>query len=305
MDSLKDILAKSPILPSQNTEAPLPAGECWCRGTGERVKDWGVEYCVCPAGQDRKTKALKAREESNAKFAETRYRKSLNLPSRFLGLSLATSPLQKTMPGLMARLRGRSFPLFDDPEYVDGEEAKADRDAAEWRATFPGNWYFWGAYGTGKTGLVAAMAKQLIFSRELENAYGLPLYVRFITVPDLLTELRATYGGRRQRDGEEDGGPKTEADVLEFYQKPDVLILDDLGAEQIKGSGWVEDRLYQVIGHRHGETEKYTWFTSNLSIQQLGDRIGERIAWRIVEMCGMENIVEIKGANLRDQKSKL
>ena len=135
-------------------------------------------------------------------------------------------------------------------------------------------------------------AHERIFKDTIGNDADEPYYIHFTTIPDLLTELRATYNKTSLR---------TEAEVLEFYQKPDCLILDDLGAEQVTNTGWVEDRLYQIIGHRHGQ-EKQIIFTSNLSIAKLAKRIGERITWRIIEMCGEENIIEVKGPNLRDRK---
>ena len=88
--------------------------------------------------------------------------------------------------------------------------------------------------------------------------------------------------------------------MLEKYAGVSLLILDDLGAEHISGSGWLEDRLYQIIGQRHRD-ERPIVFTSNLSIKEVGGRIGERIAWRIVEMCG-DNIVHVQGANQRDRR---
>ena len=142
------------------------------------------------------------------------------------------------------------------------------------------SWMFWGKYGTGKTGLAIGYLR--------EQAKGLA-DVRFLSVPTLLSELRDTYRS--------DGG--SEMEVLRRYQKPDVLLMDDLGAEHVKDTGWLEDRLYQIVGDRHAEM-RTTVFTSNLSPDELGARIGPRIMWRIVEMCGKGNCVEVKGKNLRE-----
>ena len=38
----------------------------------------------------------------------------------------------------------------------------------------------------------------------------------------------------------------------------------------------------------------------NLSLDQLAQRVGERIVWRIAEMCESTNVVEVKGKNLRE-----
>ena len=96
----------------------------------------------------------------------------------------------------------------------------------------------------------------------------------------------------------------SEAEIIKRYSQADVLIMDDLGAEHIRTGNeeWTADRLYQIIGYRHAE-ELPTLFTSNLDIAQTGKRIGERITWRIVEMCGPQHICKVTGPNLRDVKS--
>ena len=144
---------------------------------------------------------------------------------------------------------------------------------------------FWGDYGVGKTGLAVGLAWCQL---QLDHFYR-PL---FRSVPDLLSSLRSTYG---RPDG------PTEQEMIDRYSLARLLILDDLGAEQIRNTGWVEDRLYQIVNKRHGE-ESLSFFTSNLSPAELGAKIGERIVWRVIEMCGEDNVVEVKGPNLRDTK---
>jgi hypothetical protein len=291
MEHLSNPLKALLTQPSTNTSPG-----CWCGGTGK--PRFTGEFCPCESGQkaeavhDAESAARIKREREHV--AQHRWAVSLNLPKRWEACEVSTSPVSQSMPALWSRLSWQPEPTVgahrgDDEEYDKLMEESGWNAWIEWfRATYEASWYFHGGYGTGKTGLVAGMARELILGGAL-NDYEEPYYVRFVTVPDLLAEFRATYG---------DSAEKTEKDVMDFYFKPDVLIMDDLGAEQIKGTGWVEDRLYQVIGKRHAE-KKPIWFTSNFNIKQTGERIGERIAWRIVEMCGSENIVEIKGPNLR------
>lgn len=186
------------------------------------------------------------------------------VPARFRGLRLEHHPnlLDLSNPGLLDRLL-----------------------TADLRRS---SWYFSGGYGRGKTGIAAGYAWR--FLNEVgEN-------VLFRKLPHLLAELRATYERPARRD-EHDNGP-TEAEVMRRYQTAGLLVLDDLGAEQLSGSGWVEDRLYQIIGERHDEALP-TVFTSNLSLPELAQRIGERTVWRIAESCGKENVIELHGRNLR------
>lgn len=144
------------------------------------------------------------------------------------------------------------------------------------------SWYFHGEPGVGKTGLALVYADAF-----LQEQQDVPV---FISGPRLFAELRETYGHK------EDG--PSEMQVVDRYANAGLLILDDLGSEHVSASGWAEDRLYQIIGERH-ENIKPTIITSNLDLTELGVKYGERIAWRIYELCGEKNIVELKGKNLR------
>lgn len=143
------------------------------------------------------------------------------------------------------------------------------------------SWFFWGPVGTGKTGLATSFAR--VWAEEGAGS------IRFKTVPDLLSELRDTYSRRE--------GSESEADLLHAYRHCELLVLDDLGAEHAKDTGWLEDRLYQIIGHRHANDEA-TVFTSNLSLSELEQHIGARNIWRIAEMC-KGRVVKLDGENLR------
>lgn len=140
--------------------------------------------------------------------------------------------------------------------------------------------FLWGEIGVGKTGLAIGYARAALESRVVHQ-------ILFISLPDLLSKLRATYSNN------------SEYAMIQRYASVELLILDDMGAEQSKNTDWIQDRLYQIINHRHGEMLP-TMFTSNLCLEDLGQRIGARNAWRIREMTGPENIIEIKGPNLRE-----
>ncbi len=132
-----------------------------------------------------------------------------------------------------------------------------------------------GPYGTGKTGLACGFLRRRVADRH-EGAY-------FITVPVLLDKIRATFDS-----GAEDNGVLARAKSTRF------LVLDDLGAE--KATEWVQERLYVILNHRHDQLLD-TCITSNLTLDQLAERIGERTVWRIAEMC---EVVAIDGPNLRE-----
>jgi DNA replication protein DnaC len=135
--------------------------------------------------------------------------------------------------------------------------------------------FLFGDYGVGKTALAIVFLKQ----KMTEEKAGL-----FISVPDLLDRIRAAFDKDERY---------TADDIIEEAKNIDLLLLDDLGAE--KPSEWVKEKLFQIINHRYNELLPIV-FTSNLSLDELEKRIGERIVARIAEMSKMIRLI---GKNLR------
>lgn len=221
------------------------------------------------------------------------------IPARFWDMTLDSSPLVKTAPALIKRLTYPAEPDNDrkSTHEVIGKDGAISYayDDPSWKAyikalqDFDGSWFFHGAFGVGKTGLAVGYAREWL--RRDEDNHG----ILFRSLPKLLAEIRATYN--------KSDSTTTEGKLLTRYQRLGLFILDDIGSEQVTSSGWMEDRLYQIIGDRHDE-EMPMVFTSNLTLEQLAKRIGERLTWRILEMCGQAHIIEVKGRNLRDVAAK-
>lgn len=125
----------------------------------------------------------------------------------------------------------------------------------------PTSLYIHGPYGTGKTYAAAALVKAC-WNRSIRSG-------AWANVPILLDQLRRSI--RK---------PDITNDQIERLCNAPLAVLDDIGAE--KPSEWVVDRLYVVVNHRY-ENELPTIVTSNLRLSELGDRIGMRIASRLVE----------------------
>ena len=253
-------------------QALRPAG-CFCLGTGrehpyDRNEVGHLKFCTCPEGQVTRYAFYEAlqqeRDAKHAKWIEEQFWFDYGIPARFIDKTFETHQ-NKTSEAWIA---------LQEPSESDQ------------------SWYLHGGFGTGKTGLAVAY----LYRSAVEGNKSL----LFRRVPDILTELRATYNQRRSRDESEE--QETEADLLDKYSTVGLLVLDDLGAEQLTGSGWVEDKLYQIIGARHDE-ELPTVFTSNLNLEAIAKRVGERITWRIAEMCGPGHILEVTGRNLRDWRA--
>jgi DNA replication protein DnaC len=142
--------------------------------------------------------------------------------------------------------------------------------------------YLHGAVGTGKTHTCWAIKKQ----------YDLPAAYRFLriwNVVDMMHEIKADFDRSlydKRHLEEELTDPKDHH----------VLILDDLGAE--KATDFVAETLYRIVNFRYNHMLP-TIITSNCTVQELADKIGERSASRIVEMC---DIIMLTGGDRRMQK---
>ena len=117
-----------------------------------------------------------------------------------------------------------------------------------------------GSYGCGKTHLALAIASEIIHKKGMR--------VRFTTAADLLDNLRATFSNKSS------GSNDSAQDIVESIKEIDVLILDDYGAE--KSSSWAEEKLFQIINHRHAN-DMATVITTNLRIEDMPPRIGSRL----------------------------
>jgi DNA replication protein DnaC len=137
------------------------------------------------------------------------------------------------------------------------------------------NLFLYGGYGTGKTHLAVAVARELLLKGKM---------VLFTSVSRLLFEIRKTF-----RQGSDD----MEASYLERYSSCPFLILDDFGLE--KNSEWSRQTLDYIIYERDNHLRP-TVITSNLSLDELTEKMGGRISSRLV---GMGKIVLFKGKDYR------
>ena len=162
----------------------------------------------------------------------------------------------------------------------DGRESlfRAKKAAIDFEVNPQGWLLLTGVPGCGKTHLAIASAGA--YMRQ-----GFSVFRAF--VPDLMDHLRATFNP---------SSPISYDELFEQIKNVPLLILDDLGAE--RSSPWAEEKLYQIIVHRH-ELRLPTVITSTLSIQQLIEskpNIGSRLVDPLIDWH------PITAPNYRDQR---
>lgn len=146
--------------------------------------------------------------------------------------------------------------------------------------------YMTGPKGTGKTHLAAAMIREIVLDRTPSHGIS---DLEWISAPDLLLEIRATF---------RDGAEQSEKGIIEQYSECRLLVLDDLGVE--KTTEWSLQTLYTIIDRRYRE-ERQTIVTSNLNLDELAEKLDDRIASRLSELC---RVVVLTGPDRRVQKKK-
>ncbi len=167
---------------------------------------------------------------------------------------------QQNKLGDMSRYSDMTFENFDTRSPLSPEEEKNlkwSMNIAQNYAISPRGWLvFIGQYGSGKTHLAAAIANYL---RERNTE------VVFVTSADLLDYLRSTFSP---------GATSTFDNRFHQIKNAHILVMDDLGSES--GSGWVKEKLFQIIDYRY--TAKLpTIITTSKEIGDLDRRMVTRL----------------------------
>lgn len=135
--------------------------------------------------------------------------------------------------------------------------------------------YLYGDCGTGKTHTAYAIYKNNIDQSKR---------CRLIKATETFKDIKDFYSYPERYDH----NPLT---TLLEWDGP--LIIDDIGAE--KASEWTIETLYILINKRY-ENVLPTIFTSNYSLEQLAERIGDRNTSRIAGMC---EVIKLTGEDKR------
>jgi DNA replication protein DnaC len=263
-------LRRNQGVPSPTSSAPeLPPILCEHCGA-ERARlpfcDRIAAPCLCPVASAGRDAALAA--EAEAELAE-QAKLALAVTEKHAGL------IRKYSLGMPAKLRACTFDNFRvAPHTRQAFIAAQDLVAREGKGL---GLMFLGDVGVGKTHLAAAIANAAIEAGRS---------VLCGTVPDLLSRIKATFGSDTE----------TEYEIMRPFYECSLLVLDDLGKENI--SSWVEERVYMILNHRyiHG---RQVVITMNVGLEVIQARYawnGKAIVSRLFEMC---EGINVKGPDYR------
>jgi DNA replication protein DnaC len=125
-----------------------------------------------------------------------------------------------------------------------------------------------GNTGSGKTHLAISILKEILERRKTDFAMG-DFRPALVTAPELLQRLRESFGS---------GTMETESEIIDKYSSCELLVLDDLGSE--KTSEYAVTSLYIILDRRDRELRP-TIITTNLSLKEIDEKLGARIASRL------------------------
>ncbi len=245
-------------------------GACMYQGVnlGDFVPGWRV-WCNCRVG--RTQKAIMDNIQAERRRAAER-----TVTARQLAAHMQLPP----------RLAGMTFEGWAElTRTLGNSEANIQAvlaQAQDWIAT--DHWaVLHGPLGTGKTCLAAAMMRELALLGQT---------CVFVSVPDLLGQIRATFGQR-------DGGSATEK-LIDATRAAEILLLDDAGAHYVREEdGWAEEILYRIVNGRY-DLKRRTVLTTNLRPgNKLKEKLGERSYARLREVA---SFILVDGPDLRRRR---
>lgn len=231
-----------------NVSSEVRREVCAEHGDYESRNVFGKIWSTCITCTKDAIAKAKQKEDEDAKAARVAsWRKQLTqaaIPERFMDRSLDTyvalSEGQRKALGYARHFAG---------QFIDGQPQ--GRSAI-----------FCGHPGTGKTHLAVGIGLHLMSIKKL---------VLFITVQRMV---------RKMKDSWRKDSTQSESDVIDFFVKPDLLIIDEIGVQF--GTEFEKNFIFDVLNERY-EKRKSTLLLSNLTGGEVKAFLGERVYDRLRE----------------------
>lgn len=139
---------------------------------------------------------------------------------------------------------------FKDIDVTDKNRVKTIKWLKEFYDNYDGikelkGLFLHGSFGSGKTYLIYALLNELKINKNIDYA---ALYF-----PEILRTLKDDWA--------------TYQDKIDYYSSIPILLLDDIGAEQV--SEWGRDEVLGTILQSRMNNHLTTFFTSNLNLEEL------------------------------------
>ena len=136
--------------------------------------------------------------------------------------------------------------------------------------------YIYGPAGVGKTHTAYAIVKFFEDKRFSVDVYN---------TSDMFRMMRNNFKNNSDDDSQ---------DVYEdIINSRGLLIMDDIGAEKV--TDWVRESFYLIINNKY-ENMIPIIFTSNYSLDELAEKVGDRICSRIAGIC---DVIKLEGEDKR------
>ncbi len=129
--------------------------------------------------------------------------------------------------------------------------------------------FLFGGYGTGKTLTVKVLSQML-----QATAYPKNFTPKLKTATEIIDDYLRSHQNQNEY-------------IVNGLKYADLLIIDDLGAEEIDLVNWFGNKLrpiHSLIEYRY-KRGRLTWFTSNYSLEELRQKYNDYIIDRLKQMC--------------------